>query len=107
MFARYYSNWARDDHGREPTAAGNKKPIGPAVGLALFDFIIILLSPLTWFLALLAEPLAGAVNPLVRALLPAVEWALRAGVKAEAGLDPLTRSIISSVKEAGPAKFDA
>ena len=105
MFARYFSNWENDRSGASQPA-GNCKRGATGILLIIMDILVVLFSPLNWVLACLLEPLAGVVNPLVKALLPAIEWLLRTGTKAEPFFDRLTRWIIGSVKGAHPAAFD-
>jgi digeranylgeranylglycerophospholipid reductase len=105
MFARYYGNWENECPGRETLQQGTNKRGAAAITLAVIDFLVILFSPLNWAIAFLLEPLAGAVNPLIKALMPAVELGLRSAIKLEPLFSPLTRWTIESVKQADPSIF--
>jgi len=76
------------------------------MSLALFDFLVILFSPLNWAIACLLEPLAGAVNLLIKAFRPVVEFGLRAAIRMEPLFDPVTRCMIDSIKQADPSIFN-
>lgn len=105
MFARYYCNWEREGLSAGTLLQSGKKR-GPAgIMLALVDFLVILFSPLNWVIAFFLEPLAGAVNPLIKALLPAVELGLRIAIKMEPLFNPVTSLMIDSVKQADPSIF--
>jgi len=106
MFPRYYYNWEHGCPGQGEIIECQKKSRGLGVALLFFNLLIILFSPLTWALACLLEPLAGAVNLLIRAFYPVVELGLRAGIKMEPLFNPVSRWTIDSVKQAHPSVFD-
>ena len=106
MFPRYYYNWENECSSRDrlPQRKNNRGALG--ITLVLLDFLVILFSPLNWAIACLLEPLAGAVNLLIKAFQPVVELVLRASIKMEPLFNPVTRWMIDSVKQADPAIFD-
>ena len=106
MLLRYYYNWEHDcsSQDRLPQRKNRRGALG--ITLALFDFLVILFSPINWAIACLLEPLAGAVNPLIKAFLPVVEFGLRALIKMEPLFNPVTRWMIDSVKQADPSIFN-
>ena len=103
MFLRYYYSWENDCASPDTFPQGLKKNKALALDLIVLDALVILFSPVNWILACLLAPLSGAVNPLIRFLLPVIEIALRAGIKMEPLLDPLSRWTIDYVKQADPA----
>ncbi len=103
MFLRYYCCWENDCASQEKIEYGHKEKRSLALDLIIMDGLVILFSPVNWILALLLEPLAGAVNPLVKFFLPLIELALRAGTKMEPLFKPVTRWTIGYVKGADPA----
>ena len=106
MFLRYYYNWENECSSRDRLPQRKNKRGSLGITLVLFDFLVILFSPLNWTIACLLEPLAGAVNLLIKALLPAVEFGLRASIKMEPLFKPVTRLMIDSVKQADPSIFN-
>ncbi len=106
MFPRYYYNWEHGCAGQGEILERQKKSVGLRIALLIFDLLIILFSPLNWALACLLEPLAGAVNPLIKAFYPVVELGLRAGIKMEPLFKPVSRWTIDSVKQAHPSIFN-
>ena len=106
MFLRYYYNWENECSSRDSLRQGNNKRGALGISLALFDFLVILFCPLNWAVACLMEPLAGAVNLLIKAFQPAVELGLRAAIKMEPLFNPVTRCMIDSVKQADPSIFN-
>ena len=106
MFLRYYYNWENECSSRDRLPQRKNKRGSLGITLVLFDFLVILFSPLNWAIACLLEPLAGAVNLLIKAFLPAVELALRASIKMEPLFNPVTRLMIDSVKQADPSIFN-
>jgi len=105
MFPRYYYNWEHECGGQDEILGRQKKSGGLRMALLFFDLLIILFSPINWALACLLEPLAGAVNVLIKAFRPVVELGLRTGIKMEPLFDPLSRWMIDSVKQADPSLF--
>ena len=106
MFLRYYYNWENECSSRDSLRQGSNKRGALGISLALFDFLVILFCPLNWAVAFLMEPLAGAVNLLIKAFQPAVELGLRAAIKMEPLFNPVTRCMIDSVKQADPSIFN-
>ena len=106
MFLRYYYNWENECASRDRLPQRKNKRGSLGITLVLFDFLVILFSPLNWAIACLLEPLAGAVNLLIKAFLPAVELGLRASIKMEPLFKPVTRLMIDSVKQADPSIFN-
>ena len=106
MLLRYYYNWEHDCSSRERLLQGNNRRGALGITLVLFDFLVILFSPINWAIACLLEPLAGAVNPLIKAFLPVVELGLRALIKMEPLFNPVTSWMIDSVKQADPSIFN-
>jgi len=106
MFPRYYHNWENDCSNREKISEPKKQRGALGIGLVIMDGLVILFSPLNWILACLLEPLAGAVNLLIKASGPVVELALRAGIKMEPLLNPVARWMTGSVKKADSTVFN-
>jgi electron transfer flavoprotein-quinone oxidoreductase len=103
MFLRYYYNWENDGANPDMLRGERNKKRALDIDLFILDALVVLLSPVSWILACLLTPLSGAINPLIKLLLPAVELALRAGIKAEPLFNPLSRWMIEYVKQADPA----
>lgn len=106
MFLRYYYNWEHGCFGQEKLSGRLKVRGAYGTTLVLFDVLVKVLSPLSMAVAWLLEPLAGAVNPLNNVLRPLIELTLRAWVKMEPLLNPLTRWITNSVKQSDPSIFN-
>jgi flavin-dependent dehydrogenase len=106
MLLRYYYNWEHDCSSQDRLTRRINSRGALGITLALFDFLVILFSPINWAIACLLEPLAGAVNPLIKAFLPVVEFGLRALIKIEPLFNPVTRWMIDSVKQADPSIFN-
>ena len=106
MFLRYYYNWENECSSGDRPRQGKNKRGALGMSLALFDFLVILFSPLNWAIACLLEPLAGAVNLLIKAFRPVVEFGLRAAIRMEPLFDPVTRCMIDSIKQADPSIFN-
>jgi len=107
MFHRYYYNWEHARFGPEKHAGWPKVNGCYGASLAFFYGLACLLSPLSWLLAWLFEPLSVAVNPLVRALQPGIELILRSWIKLEPSLERLTGWVTGSVIKSNPSLFDA
>jgi digeranylgeranylglycerophospholipid reductase len=105
MFLRYYYNWEHDCSQQDKPVEHQKKKRTLAPALAILDTLVILFSPINWALACLLEPLAGAVNMLIKVFRPVVELGLHAGIKMEPAFKPMSRWMIDSVKQADPALF--
>ena len=105
MFLRYYYNWEHDYSSGDRPPENYKWKGALGIDLMLFDSLVILFSPLNWVIACLLEPLSGAVNPLIKAFHPVIDLGLRASIKMEPLLNPLSRWMIDYVKQADPSLF--
>ncbi len=105
MFPRYYYNWEHECSSADSLPVGKQKKRSSGIGWVLFDSLVILFSPINWAIAWLLEPLAGAVNPLIKVFRPVVELGLRVSIKMEPLFSPATRWMIDSVKRADPSTF--
>ncbi|MBN1374878.1 MAG: NAD(P)/FAD-dependent oxidoreductase [Dehalococcoidia bacterium] len=106
MFLRYYYNWEHDRWGQEKLAGGAKARGSIGILLMLLDFLVIIFSPLTWLIAWLMGPLAGAANPVTRVLLPVIELILSAWTKTEPSFRSLTKRVTNSVSKSNPCIFN-
>ena len=105
MFLRYYYNWENECSSQDRLPGRRKKKGALGITLVFFDALVIVFSPINWAIACLLEPLAGAVNLLIKAFRPVVELGLRASIKMEPLFNPLSRWMIDSVKQADPSIF--
>jgi len=106
MLLRYYYNWEHDCSSQDRLTPRKNSRGALGITLVLFNLLVILFSPINWAIACLLEPLAGAVNPLIKAFLPVVEFGLRALIKMEPLFNSVTRWMIDSVKQADPSIFN-
>ena len=106
MFPRYYHNWEHECHSGDKLPVGKQKKLSRGIGWVFFDSMVILFSPISWTAACLLEPLAGSVNLLIKALLPAIELGLRVAIRMEPLFNPVTRWLIDSVKQADPSIYN-
>ncbi len=115
MFFRYYYNWLHERYDYSegkpvPDRAGLREPVVAQFlfrsALRLTELVLRAGGPLIRAGARLLEPLSGLANPVMKALLPLVEALIRAMVRLEPHVEPLSRKVNDLIYRADPSTFD-